>query len=138
MPGTGLKSKLRTARVEYLAVEKNAVELLGKGHTLRSAHSALKDAGKITMSYDTFRRYALGLCGTKRLRKEPANDKAKAASSPSLTSARPPESEKKEPKTVSASPAKTSDSMSQKRGPIIVRAEQKGFGQDKISLEDLI
>ena len=138
MSGTGLKSKLRTARVEYLAVEKSAVELLGKGHTLRSAHSALMDAGKITMSYDTFRRYALGLCGTKRHRKEPENDKTSAASSPLLASARSPESEKKEPKPVSASPAKASDSMPQKRGPIIVSEEQKGFGQDKISLEDLI
>lgn len=51
----------RKARLEYLAIEKKAEELLNKGHSFRSAYKIFYEARKITMSYDTFRRYALGL-----------------------------------------------------------------------------
>lgn len=54
-------STSRKARIEYLAIEKNAENLFQKGHSFRSAYKIFYEAHKITMSYDTFRRYALGL-----------------------------------------------------------------------------
>ena len=48
------------ARVEYIAVQSKVDELLAKGHSMRSAYDIFHENGKISMSYDTFRRYVLG------------------------------------------------------------------------------
>lgn len=48
------------ARVEYIAIQSKVEELLSKGHSMRSAYDIFHDNGKISMSYDTFRRYILG------------------------------------------------------------------------------
>lgn len=140
MPGADMTPKLRTARVQYLAIEKNAADLFKKGHTLRSAYRTLSETGKISMSYATFRRYALGLCGKKRFGEEPAPDKESVAGMPATPPLpRRPRTAADATAPEAALPVKTVDSAPRPRGPIITGADKKeGFGKDKIALEDLI
>ncbi|MFA9394709.1 MAG: TraK family protein [Halodesulfovibrio sp.] len=42
------------AKIEFLAVQPEAIALLEAGHTFRSAYEDLKGSGKITMSYQRF------------------------------------------------------------------------------------
>lgn len=121
------------ARVEFHAVKPDVEDLLAKGHPMTSVYRLLKENGKISMCFESFKRYLRGPRRKKMLGKE-----ASAASSSQSACTRPTGTVEKEPKPVSASPAKPSNPAAQSRGPIIVRTEQKGFGQDKISLEDLI
>lgn len=48
------KKKKGFAKIEFLAVQPEAISLLQAGHTFRSAYEVLKSAGKITMSYPRF------------------------------------------------------------------------------------
>lgn len=48
------KKKKGFAKIEFLAVQPEAIALLEAGHTFRSAFEELKGSGKITMSYQRF------------------------------------------------------------------------------------
>lgn len=45
-------------RVEFLAVKDDVESLLAKGYLLKPAYALLTKEGRISMTYDTFRRYA--------------------------------------------------------------------------------
>ena len=53
------KQKRGFARIQFLAIEPEAKQLIEAGHTLKSAYEELRDAGSITMSYSMFRKYIL-------------------------------------------------------------------------------
>ena len=56
-------AKLRPglARREFFAVRPEVEEILASGGTFRLAYDMLKEKGKISMGYDTFRQYAGGM-----------------------------------------------------------------------------
>ena len=121
------------ARVEFHAVKPEVEDLLAKGYPIIAVYRLLKENGKISMCFGAFKRHL------RRLRRS-STPKTEARGTSQVSPAKfgVSETARKEPKPVSASAAKTSNPAAQSRGPILVRAEQKGFGQDKISLEDLI
>lgn len=122
------------ARVEFLAVKPDVDELLAKGHPMTSVYRLLKDSGKISMCFESFKRHLRGP------RQKPAPDKEAAAGMP----ATPPFSRHPRTEADAAVPEpalsdNAIDSTSRPRCPIITGADKKeGFGKDKIALEDLI
>ncbi|HIX41437.1 MAG TPA: TraK family protein [Candidatus Desulfovibrio intestinigallinarum] len=56
------KKRLRSgfARVEFLAVRQEIEDLISKGYSIKTVHEMLQKDGKISMSYDAFRRFVTG------------------------------------------------------------------------------
>ncbi len=61
-PRERLRSGL--ARVEFLAARQEIEDLIAKGYSFRIAHEILRKDGKISMSYDAFRRFVTGKVST--------------------------------------------------------------------------
>lgn len=122
------------ARVEFLAVKPDVDELLAKGHPMTSVYRLLRDSGKISMCFESFKRHLRGP------RQKPAPDReAKAGMPATHPLPRRPRTEADAAAPETALPVKTVDSAPRPRGPIITGADKKeGFGKDKIALEDLI
>lgn len=122
------------ARVEFLAVKPDVDELLAKGHPMTSVYRLLRDSGKISMCFESFKRHLRGP------RQKPAPDREAKASMPATPSLpRRPRTAADATAPEAALPVKTVDSAPRPRGPIITGADKKeGFGKDKIALEDLI
>ena len=127
----------RKARIEYLAIEKKAEELFQKGHSFRSAYKIFYDGHKITMSYDTFRRYALGLF----TRMDQIRQKCTTPSSSVLKSSKSANDSAASPPVKQASEAASSDNAASapaRSGPkILGRKKSMSFGEDVIDLADL-
>lgn len=139
----------RKARIEYLAIEKNAEDLFQKGHSFRSAYRIFYESHKITMCYDTFRRYALGLFTRMEQRREkytehsdlsaPAPESSKSAEDNAASlPAKQPSGAASSDKT--ASPPATSEQANAlaRSGPIKAGVEKKApFGQVKVDPDEI-
>lgn len=137
----------RKARIEYLAIEKNAEDLFQKGHSFRSAYRIFYESHKITMSYDTFRRYALGLFTRIEQRREkytehsdlsaPAPESSKSAEDKATPlPAKQPSGAAASDK--STSPPATAEQVSApaRSGPRIVGGQKPvPFGEIKVDLD---
>lgn len=139
----------RKARIEYLAIEKNAEDLFQKGHSFRSAYRIFYESHKITMSYDTFRRYALGLFTRMEQRREkytehsdlsaPASESSKSAEDNTASlPAKQPSGAASSDKTASPPATAEQESAPTRSGPRKAGVEKKApFGQVKVDPDEI-
>lgn len=139
----------RKARIEYLAIEKNAEGLFQKGHSFRSAYRIFYESHKITMSYDTFRRYALGLFTRMEQRREkytehsdlsaPAPESSKSAEDNAASlPAKQPSGAASSDKTASPPATAEQESAPVRSGPRKAGVEKKApFGQVKVDPDEI-
>lgn len=139
----------RKARIEYLAIEKNAEDLFQKGHSFRSAYRIFYESHKITMSYDTFRRYALGLFTRMEQRREkytehsdlsaPAPESSKSAEDNAASlPAKQPSGAASSDKTASPPATAEQESATARSGPRKAGVEKKApFGQVKVDPDEI-
>lgn len=139
----------RKARIEYLAIEKNAEDLFQKGHSFRSAYRIFYESHKITMSYDTFRRYALGLFTRMEQRREkytehsdlsaPAPESSKSAEDNAASlPAKQPSGAASSDKTASPPATSEQESAPARSGPRKAGVEKKApFGQVKVDPDEI-
>lgn len=139
----------RKARIEYLAIEKNAEDLFQKGHSFRSAYRIFYESHKITMSYDTFRRYALGLFTRMEQRREkytehsdlsaPAPESLKSAEDNAASlPAKQPSGAASSDKTASPPATAEQESAPARGGPRMAGVEKKApFGQVKVDPDEI-
>lgn len=137
----------RKARIEYLAIEKNAEDLFQKGHSFRSAYRIFYESHKITMSYDTFRRYALGLFTRMEQRREkytehsdlsaPAPESSKSAEDNAASlPAKQPSGGASSDKAASAPAMSEQANAPARSGPRIVGGQKPvPFGEIKVDLD---
>ena len=139
----------RKARIEYLAIEKNAEDLFQKGHSFRSAYRIFYESHKITMSYDTFRRYALGLFTRMEQRREkytehsdlsaPAPESLKSAEDNAASlPAKQPSGAASSDKTASPPATAEQEIAPARGGPRMAGVEKKApFGQVKVDPDEI-
>ncbi len=76
------------ARIEFISIEDEAAVLFKQGHTLKSAYDHLYAKKKLSMKYDTFRRYAHALTIAQEAKRE-EKDMSRSSAVPSEASAEP-------------------------------------------------
>lgn len=54
-----LRGDRRGHRAEFLVLREDVAQALQNGYSIRAVHSQLRDSGRVSFGYDTFRRYVL-------------------------------------------------------------------------------